>query len=442
MKQIIKPLLSILISFLFVNPIAKSQSELVFNTIDSLFSYAENNSYSIKNGEQQMLLAKWQQISAKAGIVNFRMQTSFSLTNNLELPVTYLPAEAFGGTPGTFKEITTGQQYIGNFNIAPQIDIINPASWAKLKSANINASLTQVNNLIAKKSLFESISACYFNIISLKEQSTITQNTLQIADTIVLILQNKYNEGQVRQQDLNDAIINQLSLKDKLNQLNLSLNQQYASLKILCDIPENTKLIIEHKLDYNQAFSLNNPVNNALEYRSSLLKAELAKSDLKTSNLSQLPTLSFVLYDAWQQNSTETFFDKDTQWRNSQYIGLRLSLPFPDINKYILSKNAKINKKMTLLNAEHTQLQNNLANSQLEMDYSKAYSQFKTSKQIYQLKEDNYHMAMHQFKMSILSSDRLLIAFNDLLASRLNYSSALANLLYTKSKIDINNTIK
>ncbi len=437
-----KHYLSILISFLFLNPLVNAQTKLVFNAIDSLFNYAEEHSYSIKNGEQQVLLAKWQQISAKAGIVNFRMQTSFSLTNNLELPVTYLPAEAFGGMPGTFKEITTGQQYIGNFNIAPQIDIINAASWAKLKSANINADLANVSNLIVKKSLFESISACYYNIISLQEQTDITQNTLYIADTIVMILQNKYNEGQVRQQDLNDAIINQLSLKDKLNQLNLSLNQQYASLKILCDIPENTTLEIVHKPDYNQTFSLNQLTNSELEYRSSALKAELAKSDLKTSNLSQLPTLSFVMYDSWQQNSTETFFDKDTKWLNAQYIGLRLSMPFPDINKYVLSKNAKINKKMAELNAEHTKLQNNLANSQLDMDYSKAYSQFNTTKQIYQLKEDNYHMAMNQFKMSILPSDRLLSAFNDLLVSRLNYSSALANLLYTKSKIDINNTIK
>ncbi len=437
-----KRFLGIFISFLFLNQFVNAQSELVFSNIDSLFKYAENHSYSIKTGEQQVLLAKWQQISAKAGIVNFRMQTSFSLTNNLELPVTYLPAEAFGGTPGTFKEITTGQQYMANFNIAPQIDIINPSSWAKLKSANINADLADVNNLIAKKALFESISACYFNIISLQEQSNISQNSLYTADTILLIMQNKYDEGQVRQQDLNDAIISQLSLADKLEQINLSLNQQYYSLKILCDIPETTKIVVEHKLNYNQQFGTSLQLNNQLQYKSSALKAELAKSDLRTNNLSQLPTLSFVMYDSWQQNSTEMFFDKDTQWLNSQYIGLRVSMPFPDVNKYILSKSSKINKKIALLNADHTKLQNNLANSQIDMDYSKAFSQFTTTKQIYLLKEENYQMAMNQFKMSILPSDRLLIAFNDMLVSRLNYSSALANLLYTKSKIDINNTIK
>ncbi len=76
------------------------------------------------------------------------------------------------------------------------------------------------------------------------------------------------------------------------------------------------------------------------------------------------------------------------------------------------------------------------------MDYQKAYSQFVTTKQISRLKEENYQMAVNQYNEAILSFDKLLAAFNDMLVSRLNYSSSLANLLFTKSKIDINNTIK
>ena len=93
-------------------------------------------------------------------------------------------------------------------------------------------------------------------------------------------------------------------------------------------------------------------------------------------------------------------------------------------------------------NAAHTKLQNDFTNKQLVLDYEKAYSQLKITNQIYQLKEQNYGLALNQFNMSILSSDKLIIAFNDMLISRLNYSSALANLNYTLSKIEINNTIK
>lgn len=431
--------------FLFavlISNAVSAQNKLAFSTIDSLYKYAEEHSISIKTGEQQTLLAKWQKISAQAGLVNFRMQTSFSLTDNIKLPVTYMPAEVFGGASGTFKEITTGQQYIGNFNFAPQIDIINPVSWAKLKSAKINAELTDVNNLIVKKSLFESISASYYNIISLKEQIKISQKNLFTADTLQTIMQNKYTEGIVRQQDLNDATINKLLLADKLEQLKISLNQQYYGLKVLCDIPENDEIVILENVNYNQQFNIGLQTNNQLEYKSSLLKNDLAKEDLRTNRLSQYPTVSFVAYDAWQQNSNNKFFDSNINWLNSQYIGLRISMPFPDVNKYMLSKTSKINTTIASQNAEHTKLQNDITNIQLGLDYEKAYSQFSTTKQIFFLKEENYRMALNQFNASILPSDKLLIAFNDMLISRLNHSAALANLVFTKSRIEINNFIK
>ena len=432
----------IFIAFLLIIQFSNAQTKLEFNTLDSLFNYAENHSISIKTGEQEVLLAKWQKISAQAGLVNFKMQTSFSLTDNIMLPVTYFPAEAFGGEPGTFKEMRTGQKYMGNFNFAPQIDIINPVSWTKLKNAKINTRLTDVNNLIVKKSLFESISASYYNIISLKEQVEITQKNLYTADTLQTIMRNKYTEGIVRQQDLNDAIINNLSLKDNLTQLEISLNQQYYALKILCDIPQNTAIFLTENAVYNQPFDQNLQTDNQLKHESSLLKADLAKEELRANRLAQYPTVSIVAYDGWQQNSKEQFFDSNANWINSQYVGLRLSMPFPDVNGFTLTKKAKINKTISELDAEHTKLENDITNIQLNLDYEKAYSQFKTANQIFLLKDENYQMALNQFNESILSSDKLLIAFDDMLISQLNYSAALANLLYTKSKIEINNSIK
>ncbi|MEX2411625.1 MAG: TolC family protein [Candidatus Paceibacterota bacterium] len=432
------------ITLLLVSLFSKlnAQTIMSFRSLDSLLFYAENNSYSIKSGSEQLLLAKWQKISAQAAVINFRVPINFNLTDNIEQPVTFLPGEVFGGQPGTFKQVTTGQQYVGNFNIAPQIDIINPASWAKLKSASLNSIQTELNNLIVKKTLFESISATYHNIISMQEQIEITQNNLLVADTLYLNMQNKYSQGIIRQQDLNDAQINKINLIDKLEQLKLSLKQQYLSIKILCDISEDTEILINETLQYNQQFSLGLTVDNQLQYKTSLLKVEQAKADVRTNRLLQLPTLSFVYYDAWQQNSNVRFFDNNVDLINSQYFGLKLTMLFPDVNRYTLTQTSKINQTISLQNAEHSKIQTDLANKQLVLDYEKAYSQLTATKQVYELKAQNYQLAFNQFNASILPPDKLLIAFNDMLVSRLNYSNALSNVLFTKSKIDLNNTIK
>ena len=49
----------IIVGFLLINQFSNAQNKLEFNTLDSLFKYAENHSISIKTGEQEVLLAKW-----------------------------------------------------------------------------------------------------------------------------------------------------------------------------------------------------------------------------------------------------------------------------------------------------------------------------------------------------------------------------------------------
>jgi len=439
MKQLI---IIIVLLFSIQQSIIYAQTELYFNNLDSLLSYAETNSITVKNAEQQTLIAKWQKISAQAGIVNFRMQTNFSMTDNLELPVTYLPGEAFGGEPGSVKEVTTGQKYITNLNIMPQIDLINPANWAKLRSAKAGSELTKVGNLIAKKTLFESISAVYYNIISLQEQIEITKKTLLTADSLLINIQNKYDQGIVRLQDLNDTKINKLTTIDKLQQLKKTLEQQYYSLKILCDIPDTIKVEINEKPDYDNKYLVDLETDNQLLYEQSLLEIEKAQAEVMQNQYMQFPVVSLVFYDAFQQNSNNSFFDNRADWINPKYIGLKISFPFPNINAFTQTKTAKINKTISVQNAEHTKLQNDFENKQMKLDYEKAYSQLETARQIKELKEQNYTLALNQFNEDILSSDKLLIAFNDMLASRLNYSSALANLMYSMSKININNQVK
>ncbi len=420
----------------------KAQEELYFNNLDSLLVYAEKNSYTIKNANKKTLISKWQKIAAQAAIPNFKFQTNFSLTDNLELPVTYLPAEAFGGQPGTFKEVTTGQQYMSNLNFLFQADLLNLSSWSKLKSARIDTELTQVSNKLAKKSLFESIAATYYNILSLQSQIKTTGQTLVVADTLLANIERKYNQGLVRLQDLNDSKINKLSTKDKLQQLEKSLEQQKNNLKILCDIPTDSQLFITEKESEKKVYKYDLSTDNQLKYKQSLLEAEKAKAEIKRNKFMQLPVLSFVFYDAWLQNNNTGFFDSQFDWNNSKYVGLKLSIPFPNITAHTQTKISKFNAQISEENLMHIQKQNDLENRQLIIDYQKAYSQLETNKQIKELKEENYRLALNQFKADILPTDRLLTAYNDMLVSRLNYDVAYANWLYTISKININNTIK
>lgn len=441
MKQMRR--LNFTVFFLFSFVFTRAQSGYVFGNLDSLIMYADENSRVMKTANEQSLLAKWTKVAAMGNLVNFKSPLSFSVTDNTKLPVSFLPGEPFGGLPGTFKQISLGQQYVSNFNLMPQIDIINLSVWQKLKSADINTELTEVNNLLVKKNLHESIAAAYYNCISYSGQIKIIEQSLSNADSILLVVRNKYDLGISRLQDLNNATINKLNVTDKLNQLMILLDQQYNSLKILCDIPFNTSIVIsENSIQKPLESKVAMPVSD-LQEKYAGLQSSYLRSELTSNRLSLLPALSFVFYQGWQHNSNSSVFDKAAEWIPSRYVGIKLSLPFPpEVSRLSQNYTSKINWRISQLNAEHMQLQNHGSNESLNLDYSKAASSNGIAKQIMDLKTENYSKSMNQYRESVLSTKELLDAFADMLNSQINYVSTLANAHYLLAKININNTIK
>jgi OMF family outer membrane factor len=423
---------------IFISLFGKAQ--LSFNSLDSLLSYSNRNSVAVKITTQQSLLAKWTKVAAMANSINFRSPLSFSATDNILLPVNFIPADAFGGPAGTFRQITLGQEYVSNFNFNPQIDIINPANLARIKSASVNKELTEINNQLTKKTLYESIAAAYFNCLGIQEQITVTEKNLVLADSLTLIVKNKYQLGIAREQDLNNVTVNNLMVKDRLQQLKINLEQQMNSLKILCDIPTATtiRLVNEEETKNEDLKTV-----STLQFRYSTLQGDYAKSELQANRWSMLPVLSFVYYQGWQKNSNTSFTDGNAPWIQSKYIGLRLTVPFPpDVNKLSQTYTSKVNYKIAALNASHSKLQSELNNQSMQLDLEKSRNSFEIARQIADLKNSNYQKSVNQYKEGILASDLLLTSFTDLLNSSANLAIARATMQYNRSKILISNSFK
>ncbi|MCX6296985.1 MAG: TolC family protein [Bacteroidetes bacterium] len=432
---------SILLIFVITN--LSAQQNLHFNSIDSLFKFAENNSATIKYGSLQSLSAKWTKIASIGNTINLKSPFTASWTDNSSLPVSFLPAEAFGGPAGSFKQVSLGQQYVTSFGLTPQIDIINPSAWARIKSAELNKQLTETNNLIAKINLFESISASYYNIISLQYQIKNIEQSVNAADSILLIAKNKFDQGIIREQDMNNTNINLLNIQDKLIQLKLSLNQNYNNLKILCDFKLDDNLLVTELISNNITANLKTASSSLLEKQSQLQEA-YSKSELNVNRLASFsPTLSLIFNQAWQQNSNVSFTDSKAKIFTSQYFGIKFSVPFPfDVNRLSADYTSKINYNISEINQEHSTLQNQINNKQLDLEFQKAISTYATAKQISELKEVNYQKSMNQYNQGIISTDILLTAFTDKINAQLNYYAAYAGLKYADSKININNTIQ
>jgi len=421
---------------------ANAQHKISFQSIDELLIYADTHSSVFKNATQENILSKYQTLAAQLSIWNLKSDANFSATDNTKLATTFIPAEIFGGPAGTFQKITFGQQYVSNFTVAPQIDILNMYAIAKVKVSKANEQLTKYNNLLTKKNLYESLAATFCNILSYKWQIIVTENSFLNADTLTQIMQSKLNEGIARSQDVNNATADKLAIEDKLQQLQIQLTGQYNALKSLCDIDTTTIVNIEDPIYTKQSFDYLLLAGGNLEEQQQKWQKLYQQADLNASKKWFLPTVTLFSSFAFQQNTSNRFFD-NSPWFASNYVGIRVTFPIvPDVTKWIAVKNARINIIIADDNLQHARLQENVDNAQLQLDYQKAFKSYQLAVKIEALKKDSYSKNLNIYKEGILSATDLLNSLNEWLNASLNTAMQLAAGAYAKAKINISNTVK
>ena len=426
---------AILFSFLVID--IQGQEQVKFSTINEVFALAKSKNYTLLNAALQTKIADLTKNAAVANVFNPRVPTTIQALDNMNQQVSFLPAEAFGGPAGTFKEVTIGQQYVSTLAIMPQFEIFNLSNIAQVKSAKINEQLVDNQNKINELQLSTKINSIYSNILSFNGQKEILQENLKIAENIQSIIKQKFDEGLVRKQDVNESEVNVISTKDKLEQLEVNLKIQYQLLNLIFENQTNTE-ITESVWNYENSNQITQVKNN-LDVENIHLQNLLAKQEHKSLKYQNLPSLSFVSSFSWQNLSNESFFHSKSNNTNFNYLGLKLNLELPTAQRLANTKNKSIQIKMLCNSEEHAIKENDIKNQQLILDYEKSVKQAENFKKIADLKKDTYEKNYNQFKENILSLDKLLISQNELLQSKLNVVLALASISFNKNKIDINN---
>jgi outer membrane protein TolC len=421
----------------------KLHSQTAFSSFDSVLRYASVKSITLQSNNISLEQAKKAKLAALLGIPEITGNISSTHTNNNKLPVNLFPAEAFGGQPGTYREVTTGVQYVTNLNENIDVKLLNLKGWENLKLAKLNIAAAASGNQLSIKTLYENIAATYFNIVNLQEQLVVTKQNKRIADTLLTISKNKYQEGMVKQQDVNDATVNYLSTLESENQLEFLIKQQYLALKILCDIPETDSISIQQKIITNQPDKLSVVEKNYLAVKNSLLKEQAAYSNYKQYKYSMYPTLSFFqAYTTQQFNTRGKLLDKSVNWIPSSYMGLRLNIPIPGTTTISQTLKARYDYLLAQKNTEQTKIKSALEWKQLSTDFEKSLSQANSHKEIFKLRMDTYEKNVTLYKEGLLSLDQTLNSFTTMVNSRYSLISSHITVLLAKAKIDINNTMK
>lgn len=414
------------------------QNSTTYTSLSQVWNDVKQQNVVFKNAKIQTELADLTYKTSLGNIINPRMPVTLNMIDNTKLQSNFIPAEIFGGPSGTFREVTFGQQYNSLFSAQPQIDLVNMSSIAQIKTAKINRDLIESQNLLTEQQIYENLNATYHNILSLKNQKKILAQNLDIAEDIKTIVSNRHSEGIARKQDLNEAEVNLITLRDRMEQLDYNITYQEKVLALFFE--NNTSPDVNEDLEKYIMEDLVPVTPGMTKSKNAALQSEMLRQDIKTLKYQYFPVLSFTSSLNWQNLSNDFFWASNSSGINFNSIGLKLAWDLPTVTRLSNIKNKQFQLQSLALNETHIAKEAETKAGQLNIDYQKSISQYKNYKAIADLKSDTYTKSQNQYQENILGLDRLLIAQNDMLNSQLNVIQALANIAFTKHKILINNT--
>lgn len=417
----------------------QTNAQQTFSNFQDLLAYVDQKNITGQINNLKLQQARKAQWAAAAEIPDPSLNNALNFTNNTALPVNLFPAEAFGGQPGEYREVQTGVQYNTAVSTNLNVQLINLEAWQNLKLAKLNVAITETDNQLNLKSLFENLAVCYYNIIQLQAQLESTKKNLVSADTLLQVVNNKYEEGLAKLQDVNDSRVSQLNLQEQVRQIEFLIRQQELALKMLCDIPEQENIVLTE----NQAQDFVAPVQptivqNSLLLSNQQLKERYAFANYKKANYAFLPTVSFVANNSYNQyNQDFTLFGGN--WIHSQYLGLRLNFNLP--NAITIAKQSK-NKYDYLLSQKNTEkagIKSSLEQQQLRNDWQKAVSQQASNAQMLALQQDSYQKNKTLYSEGVLGIDRVLNSFTSMVNAEYNLIASQVSVLLALEKIKLNN---
>lgn len=398
-------------------------------SVQQCVEYAHKNNNQVKNA---LLDLKVQQQTNRGITAQALPQVSGTagFTDYLKIPVTLVPAEFFGGTPGTYAPLQFGTKYNASGGVTLQQVLFDGQVFVGLQARQTSVDYYQKNIEITEENIKANIYKVYYQLVVSKTQIDQVDANIERLEKLLHDTKAMHDNGFAESLDVDKTSVQLANLEtEKLKTLN-TINNGYLGLKILIGMPVQDSLSLTDNITdediKTNALDSGYAYQNRKEYQALLLSKKLNEYNVKRYQLSYIPSLSFT--GAYSKAAYRTEFDVfgKGDWFTTSYVGLNLTVPIFDG----LQRDANIKKARFQVQ----QVDNQLADLKLNIDNdaAKARNDFKSAiatidyqKKNMSLAENVYNQTKKKYELGLASNTDLTNTQTDLRTAQSNYISAL-----------------
>ncbi|MBS1666830.1 MAG: TolC family protein [Bacteroidetes bacterium] len=438
MNRIRMGILALLASNIFLVAHAQKAPEVHSFSVKECLDYSRSHNVQVKNALLDLQIQEQTNKSITAGALPTITATGSS-TDFLKTPVTLVPAQFFGGTPGTYMAVSFQPQYSASGIVQLTQTIFDGQVFVGLQARKASIDYYQKSIDLTRESIGVNIYKIYYQLVVSKTQmkqldANIARAQKLLDDTKVL-----YANGFVEKLDIDRVTVQLANLQTQKQLVLTNIDNGYLALKYLLGMPVKDSLILSENFSEDDLKSgMLSDTAYRYEDRNDYQLLGIAKSlgeyNIKRYKYSYLPTAS--INAAYQKNAlgnTYDFFTQSGIWFTTAYVGLNINVPIFSG----FSKNANLKKARLQL----IQTQNQIDNLKNAIDNEVAQSQNKFRSDVLtvdfqrknmSLAESVYNQTKKKYESGLASNTDITNAQTDLITAQTSFITALYDAVIAK----------
>jgi len=343
-----------------------------------------------------------------------------------DLPYQIMPAEAFGGPEGTYKQVQFGVPHSINANLQFSLPIFNSTAINGLKSSRIGIELSEMQKKKTDEDVVLEVSGAYYNAQILLTQISFLDsniiNTDRLLKTTTLLYQQQIAKGT----DVDRLKLQVEQISTQRNTVISQYQQVLNALKFLMGKPisDSIEVLETGKSIVRTKFNTQITTDILLIDK----KIEFNNSELSGLRNLRLPALS--AYGVYGTTGFGTTGDNSIfVFHPIGYVGAQLSVPLFNgrvTHHKIAGKKIEIEKSNIQKELVSEKSKVDLKNA--EMQYELAAGNISVVSSQIDLAKKIYENTVLQNQQGVANITDLLLADNALRESQQNYLAALINL--------------
>lgn len=410
-------------------------------SMQQAIQYAFGHQAALLNASIDEEISK-KKVSELVGLGTPQVEARAELNNFLEIPVSFVPGEFFGGEKGSFIPVKFGQQYTASAGVSVSQLLFDGSYLVGLQASRTYAELSRKQTKQTRTETAIAVSKAYYGaLVSDARMELIVANVDRIKklldDTRIL-----YTNGFVEKIDVDRIELtynNLLVEKDKVSRFK---SISYALLKFQMGYPARDTILLSDKLEERTIENVNIPdsvnLSNRPEYEVLSVSRRLQELDVKRYHSAYLPSL--VAFGAFSYNNARSqfdIFDNGLRWFPTALVGARLNIPIWDG----LQKSAKVSQARLGLKKVDNALDLMKNSFIIELESAKAnyqnnYSSLLLTRKNRELATEISRVSKVKYDNGVGSGLELVNAESDLREADANYFSALYETIIARIELD------